>query len=100
MLRRFIFLAALTVAGFGVAAGAAHIQSLLPSGWRVAPAAGPIATVGTMPQGLAISPDGKTLAVVESGVNPAALRLLDAKTLATVKVIELKGAFGKPVWPD
>jgi YVTN family beta-propeller protein len=51
-----------------------------------------------MPQGIALSPDGKTLAVVESGVNPATLRLLDAKTLAEIKSIELKGAFGKPVW--
>jgi YVTN family beta-propeller protein len=99
MLRRFIFIAALAAAGFGAAA-AAMMQTVLPSGWRLTPPAGPLATVGTMPQGIALSPDGKTLAVVESGVNPAALRLLDAKTLATIKVIALKGAFGKPVWAD
>ena len=99
MLRRFIFIAALAAAGFGAAA-AAMMQTVLPSGWRLTPPAGPLATVGTMPQGIALSPDGKTLAVVESGVNPAALRLLDAKTLATIRVIPLKGAFGKPMWAD
>jgi len=98
MHRRFIFIAALAAAGIGAAAAAAVTQTVLPSGWRLTPPAGPLATVGTMPQGIALSPDGKTLAVVESGYNPPALRLLDAKTLATIKVIDLKGAFGKPIW--
>jgi DNA-binding beta-propeller fold protein YncE len=100
MLRRFIFIAALAAAGFGVAAAAAVMQAVLPSGWRLTPPAGPLATVGTMPQGIALSPDGKTLAVVESGDTPPALRLLEAKTLQTNSVIPLKGAFGKPVWLD
>jgi YVTN family beta-propeller protein len=96
---RAILLAAVAAAGaFTLAIAAPHLQSILPSGWRLTPPAGPLATVGTMPQGIALSPDGKTLAVVESGVNPAALRLLDAKTLATIKVVTVNGAFGKPVW--
>ncbi len=98
MLRRSLFAAAFAAAGFALAAAAPHLQLVLPSGWRLTPPAGPLAAVGTMPQGIALSPDGKTLAVVESGVNPAALRLLDAKTLATIKVIQLAGAFGKPIW--
>lgn len=53
-----------------------------------------------MPQGIALSPDGSTLAVVESGTLPAALRLLDAPGLRVRSVIPLKGAFGKPVWLD
>jgi len=98
MHRRLPFIAALAAAAFALAAASPSMRTILPSGWRLTPPAGPIATVGTMPQGIALSPDGKTLAVVESGVNPAAVRLLDAKTLATIKSIELKGAFGKPVW--
>lgn len=98
MFRRFVFIAAIAAAGFGIAAAAAGMQSVLPSGWRLTPPSGPVATVGTMPQGIALSPDGKTLAVVESGVDPAALRLLDAKTLQTKRIIALKGAFGKPLW--
>jgi YVTN family beta-propeller protein len=98
MLRRVLFAAAFAAAGFALAAAAPQLQSILPGGWRLTPPTGPLATVGTMPQGIALSPDGKTLAVVEAGVNPAALRLLDAKTLATIKVIQLAGAFGKPIW--
>jgi len=98
MLRRCLFAAAFAAAGFALAAAAPQLQSVLPSGWRLTLPAGPLATVGTMPQGIALSPDGKILAVVDSGVNPAALRLLDAKTLQTIKSIELKGAFGKPEW--
>jgi YVTN family beta-propeller protein len=96
---RAIFIAAAAVAGaFTLAIAAPHLQPLLPGGWRLTAPAGPLATVGTTPQGIALSPDGKMLAVVESGVNPAALRLLDATTLATIKVVTLNGAFGKPVW--
>ena len=91
MHRRLLLIPALAAAAFALAAASPYMRTILPSGWRLTPPAGPIATVGTMPQGIALSPDGKTLAVVESGVNPAALRLLDAKTLATIKSIELKG---------
>jgi YVTN family beta-propeller protein len=98
MIRRFVLAAALAAAGVGLAAAAPHLLPVLPGGWRLAPPQGPLATVATMPQGIALSPDSKTLAVVESGVNPAALRLLDAKTLATIKTIALNGAFGKPLW--
>jgi YVTN family beta-propeller protein len=53
-----------------------------------------------MPQGIALSPDGSRLAVVESGVNPPALRVLDAHGLRHEITIGLAGAFGKPVWLD
>ncbi len=98
MRRAILLSAAAAVSVFALAEAAPHLQSILPSGWRLTAPAGPLATVGDMPQGIALSPDGKTLAVVESGVMPAALRLLDAKTLATIKVVTLNGAFGKPVW--
>ena len=98
MLRPIFLAAAAAVSIFALAEAAPYMRSVLPSGWRLTVPAGPIATVGTMPQGIALSPDGKTLAVVESGVNPAALRLLDAKTLTTIKVVTLNGAYGKPLW--
>jgi YVTN family beta-propeller protein len=53
-----------------------------------------------MPQGIALSPDGKLLAVVESGVDPAALRILETPGLRVRRVVPLKGAFGKPLWLD
>lgn len=99
MLRRA--LAPLVVAGlFCGAALAAATGVILPSGWRLSPPIGPLAQTGTMPQGIALSPDGSLLAVVESGDEPAALRVLQTPGLRVVKVIALKGAFGKPVWTD
>ncbi|MGA9420213.1 MAG: hypothetical protein WBV40_13770, partial [Candidatus Cybelea sp.] len=53
-----------------------------------------------MPQGAAASPDGRELAVVESGFNPPALGLYDARTLQRIASISLRGAFGRPVWLD
>ena len=55
---------------------------------------------GTMPQGAAASPDGKTLAVVESGFNPPTLGLYRTDDLKQLGSITLKGAFGRPVWLD
>lgn len=97
MFRRTLLATALAAAGLVLAAAIPHLQTTLPGGWRLSPPVA-VAVVGTMPQGIALSPDGKTLAVVESGVNPAALRLLDAKTLTTIKTVTLNGAFGKPLW--
>ena len=53
----------------------------LPSGWILQPAPSLTVRTGTMPQGAAASPDGRELAVVESGFNPPALGLYDARTL-------------------
>jgi YVTN family beta-propeller protein len=72
----------------------------LPTDWTLTPPSGAVGTTGTMPQGLALSPDGSKLAVVESGVNPPALRILSVPDLRDVKVIPLKDAFGTPVWFD
>ncbi|HEV2260954.1 MAG TPA: alkaline phosphatase family protein [Candidatus Rubrimentiphilum sp.] len=98
MLRVCVFISAALALMLGAASAAPLVQTVLPSGWRLAPPPGPVAIVGDMPQGIALSPDGTSLAVVESGVNPAALRLLDPKTLNTQKTIALAGAFGNPVW--
>lgn len=71
---------------------------LLPSGWILQPAPEIFAQTGTMPQGAAASPDGREIAVVESGFNPAALVLYDAPSLRRIAAIPLRGAFGRPVW--
>ena len=97
MLRRVCIGIAVVLAG-GALSALASSTVILPSGWRLSPPPGPVAKTGTMPQGIALSPDGSTLAVLESGVLPAALRLLDARTLHQRGVVPLKGAFGSPVW--
>jgi hypothetical protein len=51
-----------------------------------------------MPQGAAASPDGSTLAVVESGYNPPALAFYATHDLHLIRRVPLKGAFGRPAW--
>ncbi len=92
--RAFLGLAIILIAGVP----ASNIT--LPNGWQLAPISGHVATVGDFPQGLALSPNGKLLAVVEGGYRPPALRILSAATLQTERVVALKGAFGRPVWLD
>jgi hypothetical protein len=70
----------------------------LPTLWQLSPPVGNATTLGTMPQGIALSPDGAKLAVVESGFNPPALRILATDDLHILKTIPLKDAFGIPVW--
>jgi YVTN family beta-propeller protein len=100
MKRRIVIAVALCAVTAGAAAVAAGRGTILPSGWLLAaPQAAAVAT-GTMPQGIAISPDEKRLAVVESGTGPAALRILDVPSLKLERLIKLKGAFGTPIWQD
>jgi YVTN family beta-propeller protein len=99
MLKRVLAPAAIAALLGGAALAAAH-SVILPNGWRLSPSAGPIAKTGPMPQGLALSPDGALLAVVESGVPKPELRILQTPGLREVKVVPLKGAFGNPVWVD
>jgi YVTN family beta-propeller protein len=73
-------------------------RALLPTGWSISPPSGAVAATGTMPQGLALSPDGQSVAVVESGDGPPGVRIFDAATLHEKSFIPLKGAFGDPVW--
>jgi DNA-binding beta-propeller fold protein YncE len=99
MMRR-IFPAFAIALLFSGAVLAARSSAVLPSGWRLTLPQGTMVTVGTMPQGMALSPDGTQLAVLESGVDPAALRILNVPSLTQRTVVALPGAFGKPLWSD
>ncbi len=96
-MRRYVLLAALALVTL---AATAMQATLIPTGWRISAGASSVVTTGTMPQGIALSPDGTKLAVVEAGVNPPALRVLAASDLHTIRVVELKDAFGSPVWQN
>ncbi|MDP9110059.1 MAG: hypothetical protein M3M96_00285, partial [Candidatus Eremiobacteraeota bacterium] len=96
--RPLITLSLLAVCAATVAAAGSTVT--LPSGWRIDAPQGAVTETGTMPQGLALSPDGTRVAVVESGVNPPALHIFASNDLHSLSTIALKGAFGKPVWLD
>jgi YVTN family beta-propeller protein len=72
----------------------------LPTLWRLQPPTGPVAGVGLFPQGVALSPDGTRLAVVCAGLGPAALYVLDAATLHSLRTVPLAAAFGRPIWTN
>ena len=86
--------------GAAPGASAAPSGTILPSGWVLSPPRGAEVPTGTMPQGMAPSPDGSMMAVVESGYNPAALALYRLPDLAHLATIALPGAFGRPLWLD
>ncbi len=98
MLRALAWVCAMAVVS-GTVFAARSGSITLPSGWRLTPPQGPLLPTGPMPQGIAISPDGTKLAIVESGVPPAALRIVELRSLRA-HTIALKGAFGKPLWLD
>ena len=100
MNRRWTLLLVALCVALGAAGAVATRTIWLPTDWTLTPPSGAVTTTGTMPQGLALSPDRSEIAVVESGVNPPALRILDTRDLHDVKVIPLKDAFGDPVWKD
>jgi YVTN family beta-propeller protein len=95
MRRSLLVVAAVALGILGVVTAQ---RVLLPDGWNISPPAGNVAVIGTMPQGIALSPDGTKLAVVEAGYNPPALRILAASDLHVMQTISLKDAFGIPVW--
>ncbi|MGA7745684.1 MAG: hypothetical protein WCA52_01595, partial [Candidatus Aquilonibacter sp.] len=72
----------------------------LPNGWVIQSPAGAITETDTLPQGAAASPDGRRLAVVESGFNTPSLRIYAVPDLEQLAEIPLAGAFGRPVWLD
>lgn len=95
MTRRLLVAAAL----LALTTGALTLRAkILPSNWALSPATSAMSVTGTMPQGIAISPDHTHLAIVEAGFTPPALRIVDIPSLATSAVIPLKDAFGIPQW--
>jgi DNA-binding beta-propeller fold protein YncE len=94
--KQFVFSLALVCAA-GIVAIAANAPTLLPTGRSIVAPSGPVARVGSFPQGLALTRDGTRLLVVESGYNPPMLRILDARTLAERGTVTLRGAFGVPL---
>lgn len=99
-MKRAWAVAVVAVACLGAVAFAARGRVVLPTQWYLSAPAGPEVKTGVMPQGIALSPDGARVAVVESGANPPALRLLAPSGLHTLRVVAVQGAFGKPVWLD
>lgn len=87
-------LAALALGGGALAAAGV---TTLPTGWKIRGSDGPVATVGTLPEGIAIARDGSQVFELEGGHRKPTLRVLDAATLHEVRAVPLNGAFGVPL---
>ena len=96
-MKRTAFAAILGACALGTTALAAVGITTLPTGWKIRSADGPVATVGTLPSGLALARDGSALFELEAGHRKPALRVLDAATLHEERSIALNGAYGAPL---
>ncbi len=61
---------------------------LLPNGWSLTPA-GKVVKLGDLPLNMAISNDGKYIAVTNNGVSTQTIQLIDAKTHAVICTKEI-----------
>jgi len=96
--RKRLFVATVAILAVCTATGfAAHLRALLPSGWHIAPPTGNMVTIGTLPTGIAMSRDGARAFVLETGYQKPALRIIDARSLQTLRTVQLANAFGAPV---
>lgn len=71
--------------------------TLLFNGWTISPA-GRSLTIGDMPEGGAISPDGSTLAIVNCGFNAHHVYFLDLKTEQIVATLPVSRLGSGLVW--
>ena len=67
MNRRWILLPLIFCVALGALGAVATRAIWLPTDWTLTPPSGAVGTTGTMPQGLALSPDGKNIAAVAVG---------------------------------
>ncbi len=94
---RALWIGAAAAIACGTIVFAAPGITTLPTGWRIRGPEGAVATVGSLPQGLAVSRDGTRVIELESGYRKPMLRVLDAVTLAEVRTVSLVAAYGTPL---
>lgn len=73
---------------FSVANGQSKIQ--LPNGWSLSPAGKTIALESDLPLNMALSADGKYVAIVSNGVSKQTIELLSAKNYALLHSVEIQ----------
>jgi YVTN family beta-propeller protein len=80
--------------------GPAAQDTLLPNGWRIAPA-GRHVGVGDLPLALAESPDGRYAVVTNNGYAKPTLTVVDLRRLAVVQTLPIQSAWlGLAFHPD
>ncbi len=72
---------------------------VLPTEWRLSPPPSRTVATKTLPQSAVSTADRKHLIVLEGGAGSPGIRILDARTLAFERDIDVVGAYGVPL-PD
>ncbi|HTJ26407.1 MAG TPA: hypothetical protein VMA36_09585 [Candidatus Limnocylindria bacterium] len=85
------------VCALGTVVYAAPAITTLPTQWHIRASESPVATVGDLPSGLALSRDGSHIIDVDAGYGPKMVRVLDTATWREERTITLRGAFGTPL---
>jgi YVTN family beta-propeller protein len=95
--KRLLAGTALGIVALGTIAIAQQVGVALPNGWLIAPPPATFAPVGTLPTAIVLSRDGTRAFVLETGHQKPALRVMDARTLATQQTVALGNAYGVPL---
>jgi DNA-binding beta-propeller fold protein YncE len=88
---------ALTIVSLAGVALAAPGLTLLPTQWKILGAQSPVATVGNLPSGLALSRDGSRIMSIDAGYGTKMLRVLNTSNWNLLHAITLRGAYGAPL---
>ncbi|HTJ27139.1 MAG TPA: bifunctional YncE family protein/alkaline phosphatase family protein [Candidatus Limnocylindria bacterium] len=94
---RIALAATIAALGLGTVVIAAPGTTTLPTQWKIRGSETPVATVGNLPSGLALSRDGSRIVTVDAGYGTKDVRVLDTATWHLEQQITLKGAFGAPL---
>ena len=104
-------IAATVIVGLGIGAARAQAQAgrpgpqgggvtLLPNGWRIAPA-GRHLDAGDLPLAMALHPGGRYLAITNNGWSKPSLRIVDLQQHQVIRKLELEHAWLGLAWhPD
>src|SRR3954454_16632885 len=75
-------------------------STLLPNGWRLAPAGRHLKT-GSLPLNIAVSPDGRYAVTTNNGINKPSFTVVDIATWTVKSTMVVDGAWYGLVWhPD
>jgi YVTN family beta-propeller protein len=96
-MHRIVCTAAILAGTTLTVAGAAPAGIVLPTEWTIAPPPDLMVATGTLPQGAAFTADGAHFVVVENGQAGAAVRIFNARTLASERAVDVEGATGDPL---
>ena len=97
MIRPLLATSLVVAASAAAYAAVATAPTILPTEWRLSAPPGTVVPTKTFPESAIPTADGRFLVVVEFGAGTPGIRILDARTLATVRDIAIANVYGVPL---